>query len=268
MEDLPSITPEDVGRYRRLRALGQKLSGALSHTIPKVALSEIGKALGIERDGVLCFDTMDVPAVLFDACLFDWLENGRNLVEKYIEAHPTASGTDEHALLEAYGHARFRIILPENVVVGAGAYCLDTLSDERFFLMDIGLSQSLPSVGAGLFATRTVPLGRYWMTTGAALPIFETKTGGVILRKIEHEKLLRDKTTAGEHKLALGVIRVCLDSGAADHIRYGESAEDENAELGTPAFTPPASVRRNVAGRNDPCPCGSGKKYKRCCWGK
>lgn len=21
-------------------------------------------------------------------------------------------------------------------------------------------------------------------------------------------------------------------------------------------------------GRNDPCPCGSGKKYKQCCWGK
>jgi preprotein translocase subunit SecA len=27
--------------------------------------------------------------------------------------------------------------------------------------------------------------------------------------------------------------------------------------------------RRNVskAGRNDPCPCGSGKKYKKCCGG-
>lgn len=22
------------------------------------------------------------------------------------------------------------------------------------------------------------------------------------------------------------------------------------------------------AGRNDPCPCGSGKKYKSCCWTK
>lgn len=22
------------------------------------------------------------------------------------------------------------------------------------------------------------------------------------------------------------------------------------------------------AGRNDPCPCGSGKKYKKCCWEK
>jgi yecA family protein len=24
-------------------------------------------------------------------------------------------------------------------------------------------------------------------------------------------------------------------------------------------------VRKNVVGRNDPCPCGSGKKYKKCC---
>ncbi|MCX7045018.1 MAG: SEC-C metal-binding domain-containing protein [Candidatus Sumerlaeota bacterium] len=24
----------------------------------------------------------------------------------------------------------------------------------------------------------------------------------------------------------------------------------------------------NKPGRNDPCPCGSGKKYKKCCWGK
>ncbi len=23
-----------------------------------------------------------------------------------------------------------------------------------------------------------------------------------------------------------------------------------------------------VPGRNDPCPCGSGKKYKKCCWGR
>lgn len=28
---------------------------------------------------------------------------------------------------------------------------------------------------------------------------------------------------------------------------------------------PPSSVK---VGRNEPCPCGSGKKYKKCCWGK
>lgn len=27
-------------------------------------------------------------------------------------------------------------------------------------------------------------------------------------------------------------------------------------------------MAKNVAGRNDPCPCGSGNKHKKCCWGK
>lgn len=26
-------------------------------------------------------------------------------------------------------------------------------------------------------------------------------------------------------------------------------------------------VKLKEPGRNDPCPCGSGKKYKKCCWG-
>jgi len=27
----------------------------------------------------------------------------------------------------------------------------------------------------------------------------------------------------------------------------------------------PAQTERKKVGRNDPCPCGSGKKFKRCC---
>ena len=29
----------------------------------------------------------------------------------------------------------------------------------------------------------------------------------------------------------------------------------------------PVEVPGNMPGRNDPCPCGSGKKFKRCCGG-
>ena len=33
-------------------------------------------------------------------------------------------------------------------------------------------------------------------------------------------------------------------------------------------LNPPEAAKAQVkAGRNDPCPCGSGKKYKRCCGG-
>ena len=31
---------------------------------------------------------------------------------------------------------------------------------------------------------------------------------------------------------------------------------------------PPPLVRKKRVGRNDPCPCGSGRKYKKCCIGK
>lgn len=40
-----------------------------------------------------------------------------------------------------------------------------------------------------------------------------------------------------------------------------KDAETPQTDSGTPA---PVSSEPKV-GRNDPCPCGSGKKYKKCC---
>ena len=39
----------------------------------------------------------------------------------------------------------------------------------------------------------------------------------------------------------------------------GGSESDEESEKMTPV------VKDDKVGRNDPCPCGSGKKYKNCC---
>lgn len=40
--------------------------------------------------------------------------------------------------------------------------------------------------------------------------------------------------------------------------------ESEGGEKCKPA-EPPKPLARQPAGRNAPCPCGSGKKFKRCC---
>ncbi len=40
----------------------------------------------------------------------------------------------------------------------------------------------------------------------------------------------------------------------------GDAAEPETAPAPAPSAAPPQKI-----GRNDPCPCGSGKKYKKCC---
>lgn len=42
-----------------------------------------------------------------------------------------------------------------------------------------------------------------------------------------------------------------------------EAMADLGARDGGPRA--PEAAARPAAGRNDPCPCGSGKKYKKCC---
>jgi preprotein translocase subunit SecA len=44
----------------------------------------------------------------------------------------------------------------------------------------------------------------------------------------------------------------------------GQMPKEAPKEIRTTSHTP--VVRKDVKiGRNDPCPCGSGKKYKNCC---
>lgn len=56
-----------------------------------------------------------------------------------------------------------------------------------------------------------------------------------------------------------------------EKIDYGEfddtieQGKEEAWEESTPEIIEPQSKPEKAVGRNDPCPCGSGKKYKKCC---
>jgi hypothetical protein len=167
-------TRKDVERYRRLRALGRDLNHRIIKTIPRQAISEVGDAIGILRNGVLEFASEDMTSVHMDCCLYDWFEDGKNVVQRYSEAHPARPGTDERYLLDAYLPAKYRVLVVQSTVPGAGLHCQDVLNKEELFLMDVGLSQSVKGANAA-FASRTIPLGEYWMTGGAALPINSKK---------------------------------------------------------------------------------------------
>jgi len=130
--------------------------------------------------------------------------------------------------------------------------------------MDVGLSQTVAHGFRGLLATRTAVTGDWWMTTGAGLPISDRKTGEMVLEMIRRRNLLQDTTSVGEHRLAIGAIRACLDSGVAGHVRYLGADDEEEDFVGPRLITELRSPRCHID-RNDPCPCGSGKRYRRCC---
>lgn len=54
-------------------------------------------------------------------------------------------------------------------------------------------------------------------------------------------------------------------SGETVKLRIPNSAEQENPRSSVSRGSPTPAIDFAKVGRNDPCPCGSGKKYKRCC---
>jgi hypothetical protein len=250
----------------------------VTKTIPRAAYEEIGAALGVMRKGVLVFETESLISVMADCCVHDWIKDGKNVVTKFGLDHPANPGSDEEYLLRAHQLARCRILISESIGRGAGLECVDALSLEHIFLMDIALSNNAPNDVQVALATRTIPLDGYWMTTGAALPLGDQKTCEAVIREIK--RLGPELTEVEPQKLALRMIRACLDCGAAEHVRYEGTDEEDPDSLGGPEDrggidsdklqlrrvpSPRPHVSRREPGRNAPCPCGSGKKYKRCC---
>lgn len=74
----------------------------------------------------------------------------------------------------------------------------------------------------------------------------------------------RFKTFAEGRKLEKDIKKVHVDHA---HLKEGETVfrkPEENKELKAEQPAETIHVGPKV-GRNDPCPCGSGKKYKKCC---
>jgi hypothetical protein len=212
-------TPTDVERYRRLRALGRVLSERIFHTVPARAYEEIGDAIGVRRNGVLVFESEHMASVMSDCCIYDWLQDGKNVVQRYVEAHPAKPGTDEAYLLAAYSQAKYGLLTIQKGVLDAGIYCHDVLNREELFIMDQAFSRSLMNGGVAL-ATRTVCLGDYSMTGGAALPIMSADIEPILLA-IDHAVTV--ESCDGPSVIPTAIARACLKAGAAEYVEYADT---------------------------------------------
>jgi hypothetical protein len=212
-----SPTLQDVERYRRLRTAGISLNRKLVETISRLAYEEVEDALGIRRNGALEFDDENIGCLMADCCLFEWYENGKNRVQLYAEAHPPATETDECYLLQAYLEAQYRVLAPRFVVQGAGVYFEDVLNGEELFVMDLAMSRGAIESHTPPLGTRTIPLGEYWMTGGAGLPISSIESALDTVRLMSKETA---NARQGPYGPAVAIARTSLAAGAARYVSY------------------------------------------------
>jgi len=61
------------------------------------------------------------------------------------------------------------------------------------------------------------------------------------------------------------VMSVCIDRGWQAVIGIEPDMPEDLSQLNRLLYPPEPKKAGPSVGRNDPCPCGSGKKYKKCC---
>jgi len=247
--------------YKRFRQAGVRLNNKLVESLDGDTMKEGGRRLGILRKDILVFDTEDQASVLMDYCIYNMYTDGLNAVQRYLAESPPRRDSDEMLFLNAMLRAHYSIFQVIEVERGVGVVVEDLLRGGTSILIDINFA-SIAREGMAL-ATRVIPVEDFFMTGGAGLPVTNAE-----LNKIAREtKRIFDPATDvtrltpdQESDLTALIIRTCLESGMGSRIAYEEPGQPTSPRKQT---SDARSVR--VANRNDPCPCGSGRKYKTCC---
>jgi preprotein translocase subunit SecA len=86
--------------------------------------------------------------------------------------------------------------------------------------------------------------------------------------KNEGHKMFKKLLSQTESAVINTLINVKLQPVAAPPIYADNSADSHRYDLYKPDKISGNQPAKRKLGRNDPCPCGSGKKYKNCCWPK
>ena len=225
---------------------------------------------------MLVFDNEEMMSVLMDYAIHHYIApDGRNAVQRCLDLSPPPADTEEFAALQAKTNVRYGLFQVAGVLPGFGIEVDDFFRDERLLVIDVGLSSS---ARRGLvLASNLVCPASFWTTTGAGLPVsadvLETLLGPVGRAFGTDPQSFRALGRARQADLAALVIRTCLQMGMGERVAY----EDPGSHRARPHFglaarhalgaiePAPARSRQTPVGRNDPCPCGSGKKYKHCC---
>jgi SEC-C motif len=245
-----------ISRYRRLRAACRDLNNSLVKRLSKDAMHVGGRKLGILRGDTFVFDTEDQTSVLMDYCLYDVRQKGRNIIEQYLMDSPPDPESDEMTCLRSMQQAIYSLFVVDSVEAGLGVSVRDLLSQEVFLVVDMGLgSTAQPGL---VFASRLLHYDGFSMTGGAALPV-------AVLPADERDALTNNLSAAttpdddGYFDPA-PIIRACLSKGSSSRVQYQEPSGQAIRQQRIPN-----NIRSTPIGRNSPCPCGSGKKFKKCC---
>jgi hypothetical protein len=132
-----------LARYQALRAVHMDLHRTLMNQLPRNALQECGKLLGVFMGDTLVLGSQNEMAALMDYCIYDYRWDGRSVIDRYINHISLEDGSDRKILLDAMQNGRYSLFAVDEVVKGVGVWTRDLFRGDSGFIMDVGMSDTV-----------------------------------------------------------------------------------------------------------------------------
>jgi len=209
-------------RYKRLRKVGKRMNMELIEKLPKKAIVDCAKKFRMLKRNTLMLENENELSILFDYCIHNCRQKGKNVVEQYIDNSAPPPISDEMILLRAMSKSYYSLFQVKQVQKGEGATLLDIIRDTSLFLMDIGIAGSARE--DMIFAGRVMNIGDFYMTTGSFIALNIEILEGSIMPIVK--KFFKDKNPGTilpplrESKFSAEIIRASLKAGALDYMKY------------------------------------------------
>jgi hypothetical protein len=229
---------------------------------------------------------------LVDAVLYAWPPDGPSVLDAFL-AGPEAAALEPHerTVLEALARGRLRLFHVARKTGTPEVEIVDAVTLDRLRVWDEGLASDDIVCDQWLVA-RLFEIDGEWLTSGAILtvcwlhgmdddgePVTDMHSAMARVERAlanddwPEDELFAyaadlDRADGPTREIELDLLREALDLHTdfhddEDHWPEDDGLDDDFVE-GDEDTLPPLRVLPRI-GRNEPCPCGSGKKYKNCC---
>lgn len=281
-------------RYLSCRQTSRGFNDAIVKSLSRDDMQRGARDLGMFHRNTIVWANEAEVAVFSDHCIYDIRRQGQTAVERFAAASESAPGSQERLMLDAMVSARYALLQVQRPVGSVGLAVADLFREEEVgILCDVSFAATVPR--GAILATRVLfPESEdFCMTSGAALPvspddvtdIAEIMLGLGACTQADFARLGRED----RDRLTTRILRTLVRSGVTDFMVYAEPGAREREDPPFLRLVPPdaeldldaeqaafsgnsRSLQRRSqietphrVGRNDPCPCGSGRKFKKCC---
>lgn len=245
MESLPTSEGERAAllkAYRALAPVHESLHERLIENLPEEVILEAAEDLRLVRRGQIDIKGDFEMELLAEFALYAEQNDGPRIMEA-IGPELVREDSVAAQILKAMAEARFAIYQVKNAIAEVGLELWDYVRSEPVAIALPETDEVL--VPGAYFMGRVMSIAELRMLAGSVYPVPEV--------------------------LAADLVALLRNEDVEDLSTKGEPTPDwvdealMQALMGAKQLASRTPVTSTKVGRNDPCPCGSGKKYKKCC---